>query len=265
MLAPLPSFTTGGTVHVIINNQIGFTTDPADYRPGRYPSEPARVIRAPVFHVNGDEPEAVVQAGAPRHRLPGGVRDRRLRRPGLLPPVRPQRAGRPEPDPAPAVPEDPVAPERGRAVRRAPRAGRGGRRRHPGRAPRGGPGRAGASADPRARAHAAPEGLRVRRRLGRARLGRRRLERRDRGQGRSAPGDCREPPPPAGGLHAPPAGQDASSTSAPRWWSGAMGSTGAAPRRWPTAASCWRACPSACPVRTRCAAPSATATPSSWM
>jgi 2-oxoglutarate dehydrogenase E1 component len=62
MLSQLPGFTTGGTVHVIINNQIGFTTDPADYRLTRYPSEPARVIRAPVFHVNGDEPEAVVQA-----------------------------------------------------------------------------------------------------------------------------------------------------------------------------------------------------------
>jgi 2-oxoglutarate dehydrogenase E1 component len=63
MMSQLPGFTTGGTVHVIINNQIGFTTDPADYRLSRYPSEPARVVRAPVFHVNGDEPEAVVQAG----------------------------------------------------------------------------------------------------------------------------------------------------------------------------------------------------------
>jgi 2-oxoglutarate dehydrogenase E1 component len=71
MLAPLPAFTTGGTVHVIINNQIGFTTGPEDYRLSRYPSEPARVIRAPVFHVNGDEPEAVVQAG----RLAAGFRE----------------------------------------------------------------------------------------------------------------------------------------------------------------------------------------------
>jgi 2-oxoglutarate dehydrogenase E1 component len=71
MLAPLPAFTTGGTVHIIINNQIGFTTGPEDYRPGRYPSEPARVVRAPVFHVNGDEPEAVVQAG----RLAAGFRE----------------------------------------------------------------------------------------------------------------------------------------------------------------------------------------------
>ena len=62
MLSELPSFTTGGTVHVIVNNQIGFTTDPADYRAARFPSALARVIDAPVFHVNGDEPEAVVQA-----------------------------------------------------------------------------------------------------------------------------------------------------------------------------------------------------------
>jgi len=62
MLSRLPGFTTGGTVHVIINNQIGFTTAPEDYRVTRYPSDLARVVEAPVFHVNGDEPEAVVQA-----------------------------------------------------------------------------------------------------------------------------------------------------------------------------------------------------------
>jgi 2-oxoglutarate dehydrogenase E1 component len=62
MLSELPAFTTGGTVHIIVNNQIGFTTDPADYRSARFPSALARVIDAPVFHVNGDEPESVVQA-----------------------------------------------------------------------------------------------------------------------------------------------------------------------------------------------------------
>ena len=62
MLAGLPAFTTGGTLHVIVNNQIGFTTAPEDYRVGRYPSDLARVVHAPVFHVNGDDPEAVVQA-----------------------------------------------------------------------------------------------------------------------------------------------------------------------------------------------------------
>ncbi len=61
-LSELPDFTTGGTVHVIIDNQIGFTTAPEDYRFTRYPSDPAKVLRAPVFHVNGDDPEAAVQA-----------------------------------------------------------------------------------------------------------------------------------------------------------------------------------------------------------
>src|SRR5262249_35503716 len=61
-LSGLPGFTTGGTVHVIIDNQIGFTTEPDDYRFTRYPSDPAKMLCAPVFHVNGDDPEAAVQA-----------------------------------------------------------------------------------------------------------------------------------------------------------------------------------------------------------
>jgi 2-oxoglutarate dehydrogenase E1 component len=69
-LGPLPSFSTGGTVHVIVNNQIGFTTAPEDYLFTPYPSDPAHVVRAPVFHVNGDDPEAVVQAA----RLAAGYR-----------------------------------------------------------------------------------------------------------------------------------------------------------------------------------------------
>ena len=69
-MSELPGFTTGGTVHVIVNNQIGFTTAPGDYLFTRYPSDPAKVIRAPVFHVNGDDPEAVVQAA----RLAAGYR-----------------------------------------------------------------------------------------------------------------------------------------------------------------------------------------------
>ncbi|HEX7787431.1 MAG TPA: 2-oxoglutarate dehydrogenase E1 component, partial [Methylomirabilota bacterium] len=62
MLSRLPGFTTRGTLHIIINNQIGFTTSPGDYRFTRYPSDLAGVVEAPVFHVNGDDPEAVVQA-----------------------------------------------------------------------------------------------------------------------------------------------------------------------------------------------------------
>ncbi len=61
-LSELAAFTTGGTIHVIVNNQIGFTTSPPEYRFTRYPSDLAAVIEAPVFHVNADDPEAAAQA-----------------------------------------------------------------------------------------------------------------------------------------------------------------------------------------------------------
>jgi 2-oxoglutarate dehydrogenase E1 component len=61
-LAQLPAYQTGGTIHLIINNQVGFTTSPHDSRPTRYPTALARVVDAPVLHVNGDDPEACVRA-----------------------------------------------------------------------------------------------------------------------------------------------------------------------------------------------------------
>jgi 2-oxoglutarate dehydrogenase E1 component len=61
-LAQLPDYRVGGTVHIVVNNQIGFTTSPEDSRPTRYATDIARVIEAPVFHVNGDDPEAAVHA-----------------------------------------------------------------------------------------------------------------------------------------------------------------------------------------------------------
>jgi 2-oxoglutarate dehydrogenase E1 component len=59
-LSELPGWRTGGTIHVIINNQVGFTTPPHEGRFTTYPSDFAKAIQAPVFHVNGDDPEAVV-------------------------------------------------------------------------------------------------------------------------------------------------------------------------------------------------------------
>ncbi|XP_063304607.1 2-oxoglutarate dehydrogenase complex component E1 isoform X1 [Pelobates fuscus] len=59
-LSDLPSHTTHGTVHVVVNNQIGFTTDPRMARSSPYPTDVARVVNAPIFHVNADDPEAVV-------------------------------------------------------------------------------------------------------------------------------------------------------------------------------------------------------------
>jgi 2-oxoglutarate dehydrogenase E1 component len=60
-LSELTGFATGGTIHVIVNNQIGFTTAPAAARSSPYPSDVAKGVQAPIFHVNGDDPEAVVE------------------------------------------------------------------------------------------------------------------------------------------------------------------------------------------------------------
>ncbi|MGB8331149.1 MAG: 2-oxoglutarate dehydrogenase E1 component [Polyangiales bacterium] len=61
-LSRLRAFETGGTVHVVINNQIGFTTNPEDSRSTAYCTDITRMLRCPVFHVNGEDPEAVAQA-----------------------------------------------------------------------------------------------------------------------------------------------------------------------------------------------------------
>ena len=61
-LQDLPDYTTGGTVHVVVNNQIGFTTVPRRARSSPHPSDVAKAYGAPIIHVNGDDPDAVVSA-----------------------------------------------------------------------------------------------------------------------------------------------------------------------------------------------------------
>lgn len=59
-LSNLQNYTTGGTIHIVVNNQVGFTTDPVSSRSTPYCTDLAKMLNCPILHVNGDDPEAVV-------------------------------------------------------------------------------------------------------------------------------------------------------------------------------------------------------------
>lgn len=60
-LNELDGYHTGGTIHIVVNNQVGFTTNPRNARSGRYPTEIAKMVQAPIIHVNGDHPDEIVK------------------------------------------------------------------------------------------------------------------------------------------------------------------------------------------------------------
>ena len=260
-LSALPGFTTGGTIHVIVNNQIGFTTAPEDYLFTRYPSDPAQVLRAPGLPRQRRRSRGGRSGGAAGGRVPADLRRRRVHRLRVLPAARPQRGRRSVDDAAGDVRADPQSPL-GRGALPQAAGGRRRARRGRDRAPPGcpSPGARRRTGDGPAR-EAAPARPRLRRGVAGSRVGGRRLERRYASTRRPAARDRRRAAPDARGFHAAPACAARCSTSASSASAEARRSTGERSSCWPTAACCWRASRFASAGRTPCAALSATVMP----
>ena len=105
-LSQLDGYSTGGTIHLIINNQIGFTTLPDESRSTPYSTDIARGVQAPIFHVNGDDPEAAIRVVQIAFDYRQQFKKRRRDRHDLLSPPRPQRRRRPQLHAAHSVPQD---------------------------------------------------------------------------------------------------------------------------------------------------------------
>ena len=84
-LSQLRGYRTGGTVHVVVNNQVGFTTAPEHSRSSVYSTDVARMIQAPIFHVNGDDPEACARVARLAFEYRQAFKQGRRHRHGLLP------------------------------------------------------------------------------------------------------------------------------------------------------------------------------------
>ena len=109
-MAQTRGFYTGGTIHIVVNNQIGFTTsDPRDTRGTIYCTDIAKMAEAPILHVNGDDPEVCLLAIEIALDYRQQFHQRRLHRSRLLPPARPQRGRRADGDAAADVQEDRAA------------------------------------------------------------------------------------------------------------------------------------------------------------